>query len=78
VRIIKIVEWLPDIKTGNHVIGQLLKSAASPYPNHAETQAAEVPKDFIHKLRISLNEIKLQSRATSLFDVQHWAFDVRC
>ena len=24
------------------------------------------------------NEIKLWSRATSLFDVQRWAFDVRC
>jgi len=24
------------------------------------------------------NEIKLRSEATSLFDVQRWAFDVRC
>jgi four helix bundle protein len=32
----------------------LLKSGTSPYPNHGEAQAAESPKDFIHKLRISL------------------------
>ena len=30
----------------------------SPYPNHGEAQAVESPKDFIHKLRISLKELK--------------------
>ena len=54
VRIIKIVEQLPDARAGNHVAGQLLRSGTSPYPNHGEAQAAESPKDFIHKLRISL------------------------
>jgi len=54
VRIIKIVEQLPKTRVGNHVAGQLLKSGTSPYPNHGEAQAAESPKDFIHKLRISL------------------------
>jgi len=54
VRIIKIVEQLPDTRTGNHVAGQLLRSGTSPYPNHGEAQAAESPKDFVHKLRISL------------------------
>jgi len=47
VRIIKIVDQLPNTKTGNHVVGQLLRSGASPYPNHGEAQAAEPPKDFI-------------------------------
>ena len=54
VQIIKIVEQLPNTKAGNHVAGQLLRSGTSPYPNHGEAQAAESPKDFIHKLRISL------------------------
>ena len=54
VRIIKIVEQLPNTKAANHVASQLLRSGASPYPNHGEAQAAESPKDFIHKLRISL------------------------
>ena len=30
----------------------------SPYPNHGEAQAAESPRDFIHKLRISLKELR--------------------
>ena len=63
VRIIKIVEQLPNTRTGNHVAGQLLRSGTSPYPNHGEAQAAESPKDFIHKLRISLKE---------LWETQRW------
>jgi len=35
VRIIKIVEQLPNTRTGNHVAGQLLRSGTSPYPNHS-------------------------------------------
>ena len=27
---------------------------------------------------LKINEIKLRSGATSLFDVRRWAFDVRC
>jgi four helix bundle protein len=62
VRIIKIVEQLPNTRTGNHVGGQLLRSGTSPYPNHGEAQAAESPKGFIHKLRISLKELRETQR----------------
>jgi four helix bundle protein len=58
VRIIKMVEMLPNTRTGNHIAGQLLRSGTSPYPNHGEAQAAESPKDFVHKLRISLKELR--------------------
>jgi four helix bundle protein len=62
VRIIKIVEQLPNTKAGNHVGSQLLRSGTSPYPNHGEAQAAESPRDFIHKLRISLKELREAQR----------------
>ena len=62
VRIIKIVERLPNTRTGNHVAGQLLRSGTSPYPNHGEAQSAESPKDFVHKLRISLKELRETQR----------------
>ncbi len=58
VRIIGIVELLPNTRTGNHVAGQLLRCGTSPYPNHGEAQAPESPKDFVHKLRISLKELR--------------------
>jgi len=62
VSIIKIVEQLPNTRTANHVAGQLLRSGTAPYPNHGEAQAAESPKDFIHKLRISLKELRETQR----------------
>ena len=62
VKIIKIVEQLPNTRVGNHLAGQLLRSGTSPYPNHGEAQAAESPKDFIHKLRISLKEFRETQR----------------
>ena len=74
VRIIKIVEQLPNNRAGNHVAGQLLKSETSPYPNHGEAQAADSPKDFIHKLRISLLDVCFC--ISRLGVIERWMFDV--
>jgi four helix bundle protein len=49
---------LPNSRTGNHVAGQLLRCGTSPFANHGEVQAAESRKDFIHKLKICLKELK--------------------
>ena len=38
VRIIKIIEHLPNTRAGNQVAGQLLRSGTSTYPNHGEAQ----------------------------------------
>ena len=38
---IRLIEELPNTRTGNHVANQLLGSGTSPYANHAEAQAAE-------------------------------------
>ena len=62
VRIIKTVERLPNTRIGNHIAGQLIKSGTSPYPNHGEAQAAESSRDFIHKLRIALKELRETQR----------------
>ncbi len=66
VGIIKVVEQLPNTRTGIHVAGQLLRSGTSAYPNHGEAQSAESPKDFIHKLRISLKELRETQRWLNL------------
>ena len=58
VEIIQLTEALPNTRAGNHVAGQLLRSGTSPYPNHGEAQAAESPKDFVHKLRVALKELR--------------------
>jgi four helix bundle protein len=58
VLIIKIVESMPNTKAGLHLGGQLVKSGTSPALNYGEAQSAESRKDFIHKMKISLKELR--------------------
>ena len=57
-RIIRLVDALPNTRAANHLAGQLLRSGTSPYGNHGEVEAAESRKDFVHKLKICLKELK--------------------
>jgi four helix bundle protein len=61
-RIIRLVDALPNTRAANHVAGQLLRCGTSPYGNHGEVEAAESRKDFIHKLKICLKELKESRR----------------
>ena len=58
VRIINVVEALPDTRAGRHVAGQLVRSGTSPAPNYGEAQSAESRKDFIHKMKVALKELR--------------------
>jgi four helix bundle protein len=58
VRIIKIVNEIQKTKAGNHMAGQLLRSGTSVSLNYGEAQGAESKKDFIHKLKIILKELR--------------------
>ncbi len=58
VMIVTAVEALPNSKAGNHIAGQLIRSGTSPAPNYGEAQSAESRKDFIHKMKISLKELR--------------------
>jgi four helix bundle protein len=58
VRIIRIVESLPKTKVGNHIAGQLIRCGTSPAPNYGEAQSAESRSDFIHKMKVSLKELR--------------------
>ena len=58
VRVISVVEALPDTKAGKHVASQLIRSGTSPAPNYGEAQGAESRKDFIHKMKIALKELR--------------------
>jgi four helix bundle protein len=58
VRMIAVVEALPNDRVGNHIAGQLLRSGTSPLANHAEAQSAESRRDFVHKMKIALKELR--------------------
>ena len=58
VRITYVVEALPETKTAKHIAGQLVRSGTSPAPNYGEAQSAESRRDFIHKMKIALKELR--------------------
>ena len=58
VRIITVIEALPSSRAGNHIAGQLVRSGTAPAPNYGEAQSAESRKDFIHKMKIALKELR--------------------
>src|ERR1700726_3972545 len=58
VDIIAVTDDLPNTRAANHIAGQLLRSGTSPYGNHGEVESAESRKDFVHKLKECLKELK--------------------
>jgi four helix bundle protein len=58
VRIIKIVDTLPNTVTARHIGGQLTNAVTSCGANYEEGCGAESRPDFIHKMSIVLKELK--------------------
>ena len=56
--IIEIVKQLPSDRVGVHLSGQLLRSGTSPALNYGEALGAESKRDFVHKLKVVLKELK--------------------
>jgi four helix bundle protein len=61
-RIIRLTEQMSRTPAGLHIAQQLLRSGTSPLPNHAEAQAAESKRDFVHKMKIGLKELRETDR----------------
>jgi four helix bundle protein len=58
VRIIKLVEALPNSLVYRRIGDQLLRSGMAVGANYEEAQAAESNADFIHKLQVALKEMR--------------------
>jgi four helix bundle protein len=58
VLVIEIINELPDSKAGNHLAGQLVRCGTSHALNYGEAQSGESRKDFIHKIKIVLKELR--------------------
>ncbi len=58
VLVIEIVNELPNTKAGNHLAGQLVRCGTSHALNYGEAQSGESRKDFIHKIKIVLKELR--------------------
>lgn len=58
VLVISIVNELPNTKAGKHLSGQLVRCGTSPALNYGEAQSGESRKDFVHKMKIALKELR--------------------
>lgn len=58
IQMLEISELLPKTRAGNHISGQLVRCGTSPAFNYGEAQGAESPKDFVHKMRVVLKELR--------------------
>ena len=56
--VVELTDDLPNTRAGNHIAGQLLRCGTSPYGHHGEVESAESRKDFIHKLKVCLKELR--------------------
>src|SRR5438874_11459897 len=58
VAVAELTDDLPNTRAGNDIAGQLLRCGTSPYGHHGEVESAESRKDFIHKLKVCLKELR--------------------
>ncbi len=58
VLILDITERLPETKGSVYLSGQLIRCGTAPALHYGEAQAAESRKDFIHKMKLALKEMR--------------------
>jgi four helix bundle protein len=58
VLILDIVDVLPDNKGANHLANQIVRSGTAPALMYGEAQSSESRRDFIHKMRLPLKELR--------------------
>lgn len=58
VLIIELTKSMPSTKASNHLDDQLVRSSSSTALNYGEAQSGESRRDFIHKIKIVLKELR--------------------
>lgn len=58
VLMLEISDGLPSTFAGRHFSNQLTRSGTSPGMHYGEAQAAESARDFIHKMKVCLKELR--------------------
>lgn len=61
IQIMNLVEKMPKTYAGKHFAKQLVRSGTSPAFQYAEAKSAESRKDFVHKFKIALKELRESS-----------------
>jgi len=72
---IKISERFPKIAAATNIAGQVVRSASAPALHYGEAQASESPKDFIHKMKGALKELRETYNALQIARKMSWLPD---
>jgi four helix bundle protein len=72
VLILEIIDLLPDNRGANHLAGQLVRSGTAPALLYGEAQSAESRKDFIHKMKVSLKELRESFICLKIIDKKNY------
>ena len=64
----KTLELLPKTYLGNNLSSQMTRSSTSPALNYGEAQSASSTKDYIHKMRICLKELRETNVGLKIID----------
>ena len=70
--IIDVSESLPATIGGKHVAGQLVRSGTAPALHYGEAQGAETRRDFIHKIKIGLKELRETFNCIRIIKRKNW------
>ena len=66
--VIRLTRNLEQSYAGKHIAQQLLRSGTSPLANHGEGESAKSRKDFLHRLRTCLQELRESHRWLRLIE----------
>jgi four helix bundle protein len=71
VRIIKMVDKLPNTISGRAIGSQVVRSVTSPVANYRAACRAKSEKDFLNKLKIVEEEVYETGYGSKLFQIQN-------
>jgi len=70
--IIDMVDALPKNISANHLASQVVRSGTAPALHYGEAQGAESRKDFIHKMKIGLKELRETYSCLRIIALKVW------
>ena len=70
--IIKLAELLPQTFAARHMAGQMIRSGTAPALHYGEAQGAESRRDFIHKMKVGLKELRETFNALRIVKIAKW------
>jgi len=73
--VIKMAKRFPKTTAATHIATQIERSASAPALHYGEAQAAESPKDFIHKMKGALKELRETYNALGIAKEMSWLPD---